>query len=139
MKRDEAMNPTRNSSGCRAFSTRIPASFAKLTDDAVRHAVAGDWYTELPVDEELLRHLSVCSDCSNDVLWYLAIRQEVDVTTFPCVHIAYATSAAANRVIDEHHGVYAIRTGVTGHGIVIGFCPWCALELNVAAVPRSAG
>jgi hypothetical protein len=105
-----------------------------LPDDTLRDAVAGDWCTGVPVEDELLRHLSVCSDCSNDVLWYVDIRKDVDVTAYPCLHIAYASNPAANRIVDQHHGVYAIRTDVSGNtGIVIGFCPWCALELNVSA------
>jgi hypothetical protein len=125
---------------CRSFSSRIPTAFAMLPDDTLRDAVAGDWCTGVPVEDELLRHLSVCSDCSNDVLWYVAIRKDVDVTAYPCLHIAYASSPAANRVVDEHHGVYAIRTDVGENtGIVIGFCPWCALELNVSASPQNAG
>lgn len=115
---------------CRSYSRQIPAAFADTPRDAVRAAMTTD-----AIGQELARHLRDCSDCSNDVLWYAAIREELDVNAYPCIHIAYACSRAANQVIDEQHGMYAIRTDAArGEGIVIGFCPWCGLELNVSAL-----
>lgn len=122
---------------CRSYSYQIPAALSGVPSAVLRAAVATDWSpAPAALDPALLRHLTHCCDCSNDVLWYSAIRDEADVNAYPCLHLTYAASRFANHVIAEQHGVYIIRTDDAGHqGIVIGFCPWCGLQLNVSILP----
>lgn len=124
------------SSICHSRSREIPAAFAHISAEAIHAAVQVEWAEAPPgLDPALVRHLGECSDCSNDVLWLVEIRDELDAASYPCLHIAYGASSAANHLIHQQHGVYVIRTGGDA-GIVIGFCPWCGLELNVAALPN---
>lgn len=112
-------------------SDQIPAAFAALPDDVIRAALASRWSAApSTLDRELVRHLAECDDCSNDVRWYLDIREELEVTAYPCIHLAYGASSAANHLIVQQHGVYVLG------GIVIGYCPWCGLELKFLARER---
>ena len=112
---------------CQTYSARIPAAFAGISAGQARAAVP-DWSpAPAGLDADLVQHLRGCSDCSNDVLWFFDIRDEVDVGTYPCLHLAYGAGSAANGVVQRQNNLYLIG------GIVIGYCPWCALELNVSA------
>ncbi len=120
---------------CLTSSVEIPRYFTSVSDAAVRQAVSDGDYSGIPdIPGDAVDHLVECVDCSNDLLWFIGIRQEIDVTTYPCLHLAFACSSRGNGVIERQHGMFAIRVDVkTGRSIVIGFCPWCGLRLNTAA------
>jgi hypothetical protein len=121
-------------SACSKFSDAIPQHFRDADIGRTTAAIASEdfgHFASLPPD--LLEHLSVCPDCSNDIIWYLEIRETVDVSAFACIHLAYASSSHAGCIVTLQHGVYLLSTGAST-GIVIGFCPWCARELPVAAI-----
>jgi hypothetical protein len=116
----------------------IPSSFANADATKCRSAAEhGDFsdFTELPPDLGL--HLANCSDCCLDVCWFVEIRQEISVEQYPCVHIAYASTAHANHMIHQSNNVFVLTTNrKRAEGIVIGYCPWCGLALNTSACGR---
>jgi hypothetical protein len=117
---------------CRDLQSLIPELFKDADFDVCSRASARDDFSEftaIPLD--IRQHLEACSCCSNDLLWFLEIRFECDVKSFPCIHMAYACSTRANQVISKHADNYILATNeALGVGIVIGFCPWCAKGLS---------
>ena len=124
---------------CREFHSELVQTFLDADLRVCRDAIARDDFdaVQAPMSPRLKAHLAGCSDCQNDVLWLLEIRDEVDVGAFPCIHVAYACSSRANHRLRQQHGMFVLMTeGKSGDGIVIGYCPWCALEVNTSVVRR---
>jgi hypothetical protein len=83
---------------------------------------------------ELSLHLDERADCGSDIDWYLQIKEELDVANYPCVHVANACSSEANKIMDRLLGILSLTTvREPPDGIIIGFCPWCKVALNVSA------
>ena len=118
---------------CRSHQALLVQAFLGLDEASRRAAVAEEDFSAIAghIPGPLLRHLETCSDCRNDVLWLVDIRDEVDVTSFPCLHLASGCSSRAGHALEFHLGVFAIRVPATkAHAIVVGYCPWCGIELN---------
>ncbi len=74
-----------------------------------------------------INHASECSDCLNDLLAYLEIRDAVDYREYPCLHLAYYSTVEAVRCIDNDYGFFSIRLP-ENEAIGIGCCPWCGIS-----------
>lgn len=125
---------------CRAHHADLIRVFMGLDAAACRNAIVREDFSAIAADipGSLLRHLETCGDCTNDVLWLLEIRDEIDVTAFPCLHLAYACSSRAGHALERHLGLFSLKVPETkGHAIVIGYCPWCGIELDVSGWPRN--
>jgi hypothetical protein len=121
---------------CRKLHRRLIAEFIKLDATACRNAVVNQDLSSLAdkISLQLREHLELCPDCPNDILWLMEIRDEIDVLSFPCIHLAYGSSNCVGSIIEREHGLFAIATKLPDpQAIVIGYCPWCGIELNVSA------
>lgn len=105
----------------------------KHTDKEIKEAISGENFCDLlSLPVEVRNWLSNHRDIWTDIWWYVEIRSEIDLEDYPCVHLGYAASSKANHVVDQHLGIFAIRTGgERQNSIVIEFCPWCARRLKV--------
>ena len=120
---------------CRAHHAHLIRVFLGLDAAVCRDAIVREDFSAVAADipGPLLRHLETCGDCRNDVLWLIEIRDELDVTAFPCLHLAYGCSSRAGHALELRLGFFAVRIpDQKGHAIVIGYCPWCGIELNVS-------
>lgn len=108
------------------------------SDEEIKDAIVSENFSVLlKLPTEIRRLIASHPNIWIDIWWYISIRKNLHVDDFPCVHIAYATSAEANRSIVEEHGVFSILTGnKRSEGLVIAFCPWCAISLNTDASRR---
>ena len=106
-------------------------------------------FTAFPLDQrtwgsdeymEWSEHLHECSECGD---WYQLMQVEergVDVSAFPCVHVAYYSTTPCDVHADawECPDMTLVKTG-RGFGIPvrdggsssieIQFCPWCGTKL----------
>ena len=124
---------------CRSHHADLIRVFLGLDADACRDAIVREDFSAIAGDipVPLLRHLETCGDCRNDVLWLIEIRDELDVTAFPCIHLAYGCSSGAGHLLEHHLQLFSLKVPTTNEAsIVIGYCPWCGIELNVSALPR---
>ena len=122
---------------CREFEDNLYRYFSDTDFQSCRDASAtGDWSAFVPVDEfhqSLLRHVSACDDCATSLLWYLDIKDVADYREYPCLHFAYFCNDDEDRCIDYLHGLFSVILDKDKRtGIVIGFCPWCGIQLNVS-------
>lgn len=121
---------------CTGFQRQLVKAFLGLDPQGCRDAVLRGDFAEFDAQlpRGLRQHVESCSDCSNDVLWLLQIRDELDVESFPCLHLAYGCSRHAGHVLKLQHDMFSIVIDRDrDHRIVIGYCPWCGIELNVSA------
>jgi hypothetical protein len=88
-------------------------------------------------------HLNACTPCGD---WYQAQivgRRGVDVSRYPCVHIAYRVTETCSQHPDPFDCPDAVIVGPRAFGrygipmrdggssiIVISHCPWCGIELS---------
>jgi hypothetical protein len=122
---------------CREFEDNLSQYFSNCDFQTRANASATDnWSGFVPADarhEELLEHVSGCSDCANGLLWYLDIEGTVNYQEYPCLHLAYYCNNEEHRCVERIHDIYSIiLEKEVGTGIVIGFCPWCGIKLNTA-------
>ncbi|WP_132665607.1 hypothetical protein [Rhizobium sp. PP-CC-3G-465] len=108
------------------------------SDEEIKDAIVSENFSSrLNLPTKIGRLIAIYPNIWTDIGWYISIRKSLHVDNFPCVHIAYATSAKANRSIVEEHGVFSILTGnKRSEKLVIAFCPWCAIGLNTDASQR---
>jgi hypothetical protein len=80
--------------------------------------------------DQALLHAAECSDCINDLLIYLEIRDRLDYKESPCLHLAYFSTTEALRCIGNVNGDFSILlSGKEDSGVGIGFCPWCSVPV----------
>jgi hypothetical protein len=96
-----------------------------------RRITREDW-DGLPPSEPIA-HLTGCNNCQTSLFQFLEVRHFREWRSHPCFHVAYYSADVPERCLDAHLGLYTVHTDrEKGHGVVIGFCPWCGIEL-----PRS--
>jgi hypothetical protein len=79
---------------------------------------------------EHVAHLSGCSDCQTSLFQFLDVRDFLEYGSHPCFHVAFYSADIPERCLDANRGLYSIVTDrEKRQGVVIGFCPWCGLEL----------
>lgn len=124
---------------CREFEDNLERYFKECEFQKCANATAtDDWSHFSPSNEYhelILKHVASCDDCKTSLLWYLDIKDSVDYRKFPCLHVAYFSNHAEDRCLDYFHGLFSvILDREKRSGIVIGFCPWCGIELNTSAI-----
>src|SRR5689334_12232818 len=123
---------------CTACSAALPKAFASESIEDCTAAARTENFSAFRgrIDAAILDHLESCQDCPNDILWYFEIRDELNVEDFPCLHMAYACSSRLNRLARRGIGsTFELRTSPDkDEGIVIGYCPWCAIPLPVSGL-----
>lgn len=88
---------------------------------------------------EWCAHLHACEACADRVLEHRVAKWNVDVSAFPCIHMAYRASQSCplhenrdecpdlvigyDEVFDEYS---IIKEGVS---LSISYCPWCGKRL----------
>jgi len=118
---------------CHQMQKEIKNNFQNIDTHICKKAIVQEVFSLLRgIKKEIIEHLETCSDCTNDVLWYLEIREICDFKKFPCLHIAYACNNQTARLVSNQNNVFSINiNGNKENGIVIGYCPWCGIKLNV--------
>lgn len=106
------------------------------SDDEIRNAIESENFSGLTLLPPRIQSFVASNpDIWNDIWWNIMIRNNAKVEEFPCVHIAYATSAETGHLITESNGVFSIMIDERrSKGIVIAHCPWCAAALNTNAL-----
>ena len=122
-------------STCDDIAKEIPVLFSTAEEPLCREALKKRDFSNFPEIPTWVRsHLEECENCRSDLDWFLQIRNELDVTSYPCIHIAYACSKKTNRLANRDFGIYSlIYDRPSSTGLVIEFCPWCGTKLNVSA------
>lgn len=126
---------------CREFESKMSHYFNGADIEQVREIIVKEeWSGLIAKDEQhqaLIRHLSECYNCPSSLLQYLETRGQFDYHEYPCFHLAYYSNVSENRCIGRAYELFSI---IVSHEptleIVIGFCPWCGIELNTSLIPN---
>lgn len=110
-------------------------AFAEADADHWRDLITKGAWDQLPASAPF-DHLKECDDCQTSLYQFFDIRGRVDYASEPCFHVAYWSAGVPSRCLDKTHGLYSVATmdGKSGHGVVIGFCPWCGVALPTGAI-----
>ena len=104
------------------YISKVKASYAK-----------DNWSMLMGVSNDrdiALTHVKNCSDCLDDLLLYLEIKDVIDYRDYPCLHLAYYSINKEFSCIKNHSGFFTILG--KGDEVGIGFCPWCGICLPVS-------
>jgi hypothetical protein len=94
-----------------------------------RHRITCENWEDLPTSEHIA-HLIGCDDCRTSLWQFLDVRDFVKHESYPCFHVAYYSADTPDRCLSVVLGEYAIVIDSDEErGIVIGFCPWCGINL----------
>ena len=114
---------------CRQFEDGMRSQFVSVDREEWKTRITRENWDGLPRSENNA-HLTGCSDCQTSLFQFLDVRDSLNHESHPCFHVAYYSADTTDRCLDEDAGLYAIITDrEKREGIVIGFCPWCGIEL----------
>lgn len=123
---------------CHEFEADLPHYFKYVNAEIYQQAIVKDDLQSLLSDNNihiaLLQHASVCDNCTTSLWHYLRIRDKAELNQYPCFHLAYYCLDDEEKCIEFENGLFSIILDkADGSGIIIGYCPWCAKELNVSS------
>ena len=123
---------------CRQFEDAMRAEFANVEVGYWRDLIVSGNWDEVPASQ-YVDHLRECDNCQTSLWQFFEIRHRIDYTSEPCFHVAYYSADVPARCLDKTLGMYSIATmDQSGHGVVIGLCPWCGVPLPTGASPNTA-
>jgi hypothetical protein len=113
------------------------SQFRSVDREEWRSRITRENWDGLPLSEQIA-HLTNCDDCRNSLFQFLDVRDFLEYETQPCFHVAYYSADTRDRCLDrDMFGLYSISTDrEKGCSIIIGFCPWCGINLPTAVTPR---
>jgi len=114
---------------CRQFEDAMRSEFGSVDREEWKLRITRENWDGLPPSEHIA-HLTGCSDCQTSLFQFLDVRHFLEYSSHPCFHVAYYSADVPEHCLDAHLGLYTIITNSEKrHGIGIGFCPWCGIEL----------
>jgi hypothetical protein len=116
---------------CRQFEDAMRSEFGSVDREEWKHRITRDNWEGLTLSEHVT-HLTTCRDCQTSLFQFLDVRHFLEYSSHSCFHVAYYSADIPERCLDADGPVYAIITDRDKRtSIVIGFCPWCGIELPV--------
>lgn len=78
--------------------------------------------------------ISEFSNFWDEVYWFAEAKAEIEREDHPCLHVAFACSAASGPTMEKQHGMYSIFQKSSDGALVISNCPWCGTKLPTSLV-----
>ena len=114
---------------CTEFEGAMRSQFGSVDREEWRLRITSENWEGLPTSGHIA-HLIECSDCQNSLWQFLDVRDFLKHESHPCFHVAYYSAETPEGCLDLNSGLYSIITDrEKRRGIVIGFCPWCGINL----------
>lgn len=117
---------------CREFEDAMSEEFGSVDKTHWQSVIVRGAWDEISHHSTYTDHLVSCDGCVTSLYQFLDVRQWIEYRSQPCFHVAYYSGEVPERCLERHLGLYSIITDRESQtGIVIGFCPWCGVNLPV--------